>query len=447
MNGDKHLLAFALVGTLFLARPAPAADPPSDSSEAQPDTEKDTENEEDDDTADTTDYQKERLEPAGFPLIAGSSDIGFEFGAAGTLTRFANGTKPYAWNLDLLLAASIKGGDSGVKFAQQNFTAQFDAPRIWGSNVRTTPAAYYQRFVDAGYFGRGNASSADRPADVAGKREQFFQFLAREVRVRDFTRITVAKPLDIMIAPIVRYHDPDVYPGSKLAIDAAAVDRSGRPLVRGLRQIVIASLAAGIVIDSRDNEAFPRRGVYHQIGTRYEQGFPLDGDVRCGGAGAILAGYIPLGKKFVLAGRAVFDFLYGDVPIYDLYNAGPFNVWEMPGGANGIRGVPIGRYAGPIKMIGNAELRALWVKFKVFGQNMQIGNDVFFDTGRIFDDYTFTAPTDGKGVGLKFGVGGGAYLRWGEAAVFRAELAYSPDAAAVSPSLPLGFYVADGVMF
>jgi hypothetical protein len=39
------------------------------------------------------------------------------------------------------------------------------------------------------------------------------------------------------------------------------------------------------------------------------------------------------------------------------------------------------------------------------------------------------------------------YLVWGQAAVFRVDVAYSPDAVAINPKLPVGIYVADGVMF
>jgi hypothetical protein len=44
-------------------------------------------------------------------------------------------------------------------------------------------------------------------------------------------------------------------------------------------------------------------------------------------------------------------------------------------------------------------------------------------------------------------VGGGLFLQWGEAAIFRIEAAYSPDAVSENPKLPLGLYVSDGLMF
>src|SRR5215467_4734686 len=54
------------------------------------------------------DYDTPRYEPAGFPIIAGSSDIGFQAGGVGTLTRFGGGVRPYVWNMDLVLTASAK---------------------------------------------------------------------------------------------------------------------------------------------------------------------------------------------------------------------------------------------------------------------------------------------------------------------------------------------------
>jgi hypothetical protein len=48
---------------------------------------------------------------------------------------------------------------------------------------------------------------------------------------------------------------------------------------------------------------------------------------------------------------------------------------------------------------------------------------------------------------LKYGAGGGLYLLWGQAALFRVEVAYSPDQVAENPGFPVGIYVEDGVMF
>lgn len=391
---------------------------------------------------DDFDYQTRRLEPAGFPILGGSSDTGVELGAVGTLTRLGDGVRPYIWNMDALVAVSAKNGPSGSpEITQQAYLWTIDAPEVFGSKLRTTPAISYTNTINSGYFGLGNASSADRPAAVAGNRGRYFQYRDRVAMARNLLRIPIWGPFDAMIAAQYRYESPLAYAGSKLAEDAAA----GR--VRGLAPMSLVMGATGLVYDTRDNEYFPRRGAYHQVGVRYVQGLPLGDDVRYGAFGAIFAMYRELGGPFVLALRAVVDAQAGHVPFYDLFTGEPFTQDQIIGGSAGVRGVPEGRYLGKSKALGNAELRGMFVDFHLLGQAFHLGGDVFFDTGRTWESYAFTSAIDGHSVGLKWGAGGGVYLRWGQAAVFRVEAAYSPDATAVNPGFPIGLYVQDGVMF
>jgi hypothetical protein len=107
----------------------------------------------------------------------------------------------------------------------------------------------------------------------------------------------------------------------------------------------------------------------------------------------------------------------------------------------------VGRYLGPVKIIGNVEARAMLVQFTLLQQRFTIGNNVFFDAGRVWSDYSFRSPLDGQGLGLKYGIGGGVYVLWGQAAMLRIEAAYSPDAVSENPRFPIGLYAEDGTMF
>lgn len=393
-------------------------------------------------TEDGNDYQTHRLEPAAFPLIGGDSDIGFEFGAVGTLTKFGDGVKPYDWNMDLVLSASIKSGPNGrADIAQQLYLWNFDVPDAFGSSVRLNPTVMYERTINQAYFGLGNASTPDKPAVINGEPGRYYQFDDREAMVRELTRFKLHPPFDIMLSTQYRFEAPSSYEGSKLESDVL------NGAVLGYRYMSVVTVGAGIVYDTRDNEFFPTRGSYHQVGLRYAQGIPFDTGVRYGAFGAMLAKYIPLVGPLVLAVRGVVDAEVGNVPFYDLYTGGPFQTYEMIGGSSSVRGVPDGRYSGPLKVYGNFELRALLADFHLLKQRFRIGGNVLFDTGRLWSDYTFNAKTDDDGIGLKWGAGVGGYLIWGQAAVFRAEVAYSPDAVSENPSLPLGIYVEDGVMF
>ncbi len=388
------------------------------------------------------DYDTSRFEPAGFPLIGGDSDIGVEFGAVGTLSKLGHGVRPYEWNMDLLAAVSVKSDPSGKpELTQQNYLWQIDIPGLRNGTLRVNPAIAYVSTINQAYFSLGNASTATRPAVVAGDSGRYFEYQDRSAMARELTRIHLYRSFDLMVATTFRFEDPTAYAGSSLANDAAA----GRVL--GLRPLGLGLVGGGVLYDTRDNEYFPRSGAFHQIGLRGIEGFPFNADVRYGALGAIFAFYRSIGGPFVLAARALVDAEFGNVPFYDLYMGEPFNQDQIIGGSAGIRGVPEGRYLGKLKALGNLELRAFFLHFHLFGQVFQLGGDLLFDTGRTWINYTFDAPEDGKGLGLKWGAGGGLYLRWGQAGVFRMEAAYSPDAVAENPSFPIGFYVEDGVMF
>jgi outer membrane protein assembly factor BamA len=395
---------------------------------------------------DQVDYFTRRFEPAGFPLIGGDSDIGFEFGGVGTLSYFADGVKPYRWNMDLLLAMSIKGGPTGAEVAQTNFLWQLDAPDVLGPGRRLNPEVAYSRTVNYGYFGLGNASSGVTPPLPAATADRYHEWIDSVAQVRSGLRVGLRGPIAALFAAQYLYVGPTAYAGSLLASDAARTNANGSPYIYGTSGTSLPSLAAGFLYDSRDDEVFPTRGMLHELGVRAEMGFPTSSQVRYLEAGGIWRGYVPLGP-LVLAGRLVTNFQIGNVPFFDLFQAGPFDQKEMLGGSAGIRGVPVGRYLGPIKILGNIELRAMVFQFTVLRQKFTLGADTFFDTGRVWSDYTFHSPLDGSGIGLKYGVGGGLYILWGQAAMLRIEAAYSPDAVSENPTLPVGIYVNDNVMF
>jgi len=383
------------------------------------------------------DYDTPRYEPAGFPIVGGTSDIGVMAGAVFTLTRFDGGVRPYKWNMDLVASASEKPGPNGVEIAQQNYLWQWDVPGLFDGRVRLNPAVSYERTVNQGYFGIGNATPVFPASAQGGNLSRYNEFVAQEARVRQLTRVKLAAAFDLMVATTYRYVAPETYAGSRLVQDAVIQGANGVPLIRGLQPMSLAQLGVGIVYDTRDNEFFPHRGMYHQVGVKLVQGVPVEGDVRYGEAGAILAAFLPVARKVVVASRLLVDAQVGNVPFYDMSRAGPFLAYDVIGGPQGVRGVPVGRYAGLIKAVANVEVRSMFAAFRTFGQSMHVGGDVFFDTGRAFSDYSANAASDGQGVGLKYGAGVGAFLQWGQAAIFRVDVAYSPDA----------FYVQDGMMF
>jgi outer membrane protein assembly factor BamA len=386
-----------------------------------------------------------RYELAGFPIVGGNSDIGVQFGGAATLTRFYDGAFPYLWNIDLLLSASAKDDSGGFRLVQQSHVLRLDAPDLLSGRLRLDTRASYQRTINEGYYGLGNATTA-QPGPGQTSVDRRYQYLQNETRLRTIARVHTRSPIDIALGAIVRFEDPSTYVASKLAEDLAPNGPGGAPTVYGGRPAWLAGLAAGAIVDTRDSEFVTRRGIYYQVGAGVTAG--SSESLAYGNASAVLSHYAPLPGPFVFASRFVASFQFGRVPFYDLAQGGTFEPQYLLGSESGVRGVPDGRYAGLVKIIANTEIRATpFPRFDLFGQHLRIGTTAFFDAGRVWSGYAIISPADGTTLGLKYGVGGGVFLQWGEAAIFRIEAAYSPDAESENPNLPLGIYVADGLMF
>lgn len=388
---------------------------------------------------------QEETELAGFPVIGGSTDIGVQFGSAATITRVGAGYRPYRWKLDALLSASIKGGPDGTEIVQQSHDVRLDIPYAFNGKVRIQPGLFFDKTINSGYFGLGNASLAT--TDQNGEVGRRYQFRHQELRARVNLRTPITSTVSVAYGLQLRYLNPTSYPESKLDIDSKTTTAEGKPLIYGLQPLDIGIFSGGFIYDTRDDEIFPTKGAYDLVGIRLAGATPTSSDIYWGGFNFVLRRYARIGGPFVLAARVFADFMAGHVPFYDLSQGGSFIAVDLPGGPQGIRGVPNGRYSGLVKVVGNVELRGWLLHFKVLGEKFKIGPDAFVDAGRVWLDYTFNDPRDGKGLGLKYGVGGGIHVLQGTAALFRVEMAYSPDAAAANPGFPIGIYVADSVMF
>jgi outer membrane protein assembly factor BamA len=382
-----------------------------------------------------------RDELAGVPIIGGNSDIGVQFGGAATYTRFQDQVTPYLWNVDLLLSASAKSDQNGFRLVQQSHLLRLDAPALWGGRMRLDARVTFQRTINAGYYGIGNATTvAPAPGETGVGRR--YQYLQQEGWTRAIVRVRTGTAIDAAFAGNLRYEAPQTYANSKLSDDFTP----GPRMVLGEKAAAVGSLTAGFVLDTRDSEFVTRRGVYYQVGVAGSVGSAQD--VVYGEASAMFAHYAPLPGPFIFASRFFVSARFGRLSFYDLQQGGAFEPESMLGGDAGVRGVPEGRYAGLVKVVSNLEIRSTpFPRVRVFGQSLRVGTTTFFDAGRVWSGYDVLSSSDGTSIGLKYGVGGGIFVQWGQAAIFRIEAAYSPDAVSENPGLPIGIYVADGLMF
>jgi outer membrane protein assembly factor BamA len=392
---------------------------------------------------------RDHREYAGFPVLGGSTDIGFQIGAAATVTQVGDRFKPYWWKVDGVVSFSIKGGPRGTEVVQQSHAMRWDLPGGGAGKVRLNTAAFYNKTINAGYFGLGNASPVV-PIDSKGDVGDRYQYKHEEATARLSGRTPLGEPngpYSTMYGWQLRYVNPHAYPESRLAIDAATRLSDGRPLIRGLEPLGIATANAGLIYDTRDDEIYPRKGSFHLGAWRVSGATPTSSGVYWAGVDFSLRKWVELPANFVFAGRLLLDLMAGHVPFYDLQQGGAFDPNGEPGGAQGVRGVPNGRYSGLVKVIVNAEVRRVHGTLHLLGSKFQVGTTAFVDFGRVWNDYTFSDVRDGSSIGIKYGIGAEAFVIWDTAAVLRAAVAYSPDAAAGNPGLPVGIYVLEGFMF
>lgn len=367
------------------------------------------------------------------PDFGGNSDTGIEVGGAALWIRLKDGYRPYRFRVDTVLSTSFKAED-GLKLVQHKYTFRFDVPGLLGGRVRADTRIGYLRQVDMPWYGAGNATTESPGTDP----EKAYEYKEQNLRLRSLVRVRVAQGLDLAFMPHIRYEAPSAYQGTRLLSE---ID-SGAEV--GTTHTVLASVAAGIMYDTRDSEFVTTRGAFYQIGFAPTVG--TADDVRFGEASAVLSHYAPLTRWLSFASRMYGSFKFGKIPFYDLQQGGVFDPIYMVGGYRGVRGVRLGRYAGAVKLVTNAELRFFpFEAVRILSRPVRVGFDGFFDAGRVFRDYAFSSPEDGRKVGIHWGAGGGVILQIESASIFRAELAYSPQVDA--DSAPVAFYLENGLAF
>jgi Omp85 superfamily domain len=378
-----------------------------------------------------------RYEFLPVPNLGGNSDIGVEIGVAFTLARFYDDERPYRWLFAGVLATSFKDDANGFRAVQQYHLLRLDLPNLFSGRLRLDNQMNVVRAIDARYYGVGNASAPGGlpPGPLPARQDEY---VSQEVRARTVVRIKTGTPLDAAFAASLRGEAPDTYAGSKLAADATSAG------IAGTQAALLSSVAAGVIVDTRDNEFVPSKGSYYQLGGGGTIGSAER--VAYGELALVMATYFPLARGVTLATRLMTSFQLGRVPFYDLQQGGVFYQQYMLGGDDGLRGVRQGRYAGHVKLLANYELRtALIPRFRVFHWRLQVGTTTFFDAGRVFSDYD-TPSLDGRGLGVKYSTGGGFFFQWDQSSVFRVEAAYSPDNRDTG-GFPVFFYLANGLIF
>ena len=129
---------------------------------------------------------------------------------------------------------------------------------------------------------------------------------------------------------------------------------------------------AGFIADSRDSEFSPVQGIRYEVS--YEVSSSIFGsDYAYSDLEFDLRHYKEIFDGVVLANKLNFESIHGDAPFWDL---------SIIGGNGGLRGYHLDRFRGNQSVMHLLELRT-WL-FSVLNDEIRVGSQLFWDTGRVF---------------------------------------------------------------
>lgn len=375
----------------------------------------------------------------GLPLLNFNSDEGLGFGARALLVDSGDGTqKPYRYALMAQFFQTTRGVAS--------HRLQLDAPGFLESPWRlgAEVALLNDRFSP--YFGLGGAAAytpafttcEDRAAlegnadacpgnpDFRGLRYYSFEQRSFPSVVLNARR-ALSGPWQVALGyrfrltrVLTRYgtEDSGQARDSRVEEDARAgllVGPGGA--AAGTGTFRTAELSAGLLLDTRDNEPAPVRGMYHELTAR--GAVEATGSAfRYWGATANLRFFHPVASERLVAALRLFvDVMGGDVPFFLLSSFGGLEWRDGWGGIGGVytaRGILKNRMQGEVKALANGELRWLFLRTEPWSQRVNFTLVAFLDAGQTWADLRFR---DGGLAG--YAGGGGLRVAWEENFIVR----------------------------
>lgn len=341
-----------------------------------------------------------------FPIVGYDSDMGFQYGALAQFFFYGDGKSfpEYKHMLYLEFARFTKG--SGVN---QFF---YDSKYLLPWNLRITTdvtyltekaldfygfngyqAAYYPEFEDDQsdeYISRVYYRHErkllriflDLQGPIVGQKLRWLggiNLFDIEVATVDIDNINKGKPDDKKLPDVPLLYDDYVQYGL-----IGEKERDGG---------FTAYLKAGLVFDTRDQEAAPTKGVWSEVILLGAPSFFGNREYSFAKIAAIHRQYINLSKKKLILGYrlAYQGTIGGTAPFYiQPYMYSSYSLTTRPdglGGAKTLRGILRNRIVGDGIIYGNLELRWKFLKGKFLKQNYYIGITGFADAGMVVQEH------------------------------------------------------------
>lgn len=319
------------------------------------------------------------------PSLAYDSDLGLQYGALTNLYWYGKDYPNYEHSLYLEVNNSTKGGLFG--------RAYYDSRKFIPQCRTTIDLTYFdeEQCDFTGFNGRETRYAAeytDEKSDLY-RNKQFYSHKRRMTRVLFNLRKSIGdRGIFCQIGTTI----------FNMKIGSTGHDGDNiydRYVKWGLLSRKEADggtdgyIRAGIGYDTRDDEAFPTRGMWSEILLGIEPQIMSKENNSYGRLTIYHRQYFDLNRgRTVLAYRiGVQNRLWGRVPFYLLphWNTGVMNTYASQGlgGGETLRGIVRNRIVGDGSAFCNLELRQLIHDFEIMRQDFTIGANIFTDMGMI----------------------------------------------------------------
>lgn len=321
------------------------------------------------------------------PCVSYNSDLGFQYGVCADIFNYANLYPDYRQRMYVELSRYTKG--------QTLVHGQFDSEHLI-PGIRTTFSASYQYDPMFLFYGLNGLELYDKTLDVNKEtRTAFYDYKRSMVRVLADFQGKITRNLRWVGGVSYWYYglsdidmedydaENSLFSKMRTAGVFSAAEASGGHRVE---------FKAGAVLDTRDNESAPNRGLWLEAYLNGSPDFFGDG-----------YNYLRLAAHFrqyltLWRDRMVFAYhlayqgtVLGEAPFYTQQNISTLFLRQTCtdglGGINTVRGLLAQRLVGDSYAWLNSELRIKLFSFKLIGANWYVAANPLFDAGMVTSLY------------------------------------------------------------
>jgi hypothetical protein len=310
-----------------------------------------------------------------------------------------------------LTGRASRSGTRGVQLA-------FDAPGLW-NDWRLLALVSSERAQRAPYYGLGNDTELNDSLEAANGPVYYYRYsLLRTTGLLAIQR-NLTGPFRLHLGSQWRHYR--VWP--HLDGQTALGDDLAAGLVSDTGRADGVEIRAGLLYDTRDEEASPSRGVLLEAIAAQSLDGPGDFVYRR----YLLAAreFLTLGEFTTLGFRQSVELSSGRIPFYIQYER--LTHWRPEdgfGGSTTLRANLPGRWLGPNKAIASVDLRYRKFDAPFPRSPVRLWLLAFADLGRVWGDgdpLDFDGVHGGAGVGFRF--------QFSKGGLFGVDIGYGPDAA------------------